>query len=119
MYRDHRSRSRSKCPRGRKDGSPSRSRPNKKSKKQKRARHHSPDYVDSSSHQSSKYSLNSRTAGLEQPKAYSDLPKAYSASYNDHTDRRRKSSQEIGPSRKQMRAPPSSFRGLKQKNSSP
>lgn len=128
MYRDHRSRS--KSPRSRGDSSPlPRSRQSKKSKKQKRARHHSPDYNDSS-HQTSKYNQNSKPPLLDTPKSYADLPKAYSAGFTDHTDRRRSPSpfykydkrarkQEMGSGRKPMRAPPSPYRGLKQKNRSP
>ncbi|XP_005088929.1 cyclin-dependent kinase 13 [Aplysia californica] len=94
LYRDHRSRSKS---RGRDDSPRSRTQQSrsKGSKKQKRSRYHSPDYNNGSSHQKdAKYNPPPKShQATDQPKAYADLPKAYSAGYSskEFGDRRNRS----------------------------
>ncbi|GFR71579.1 cyclin-dependent kinase 12-like [Elysia marginata] len=124
-YRDGRSRS----PRAR-DASPrQRSQHRLKPKKQKRQRNHSPDldYIShSQTHQretsSSKHSWSSKShasadAVKEYPRAYADLPKAYSADIKDNGDRRYRSPSPYGY-KKDKRGSPRSPSNRKHKYSS-
>ena len=100
-YRDGRSRS----PRTRDDSPRQRSQHRQKAKKQKRSRNQSPevDYISHSSQfhnqrDSSKHSWSSKPhvsgasdTAKEYPRAYADLPKAYSADVKDNGDRRYRS----------------------------
>lgn len=116
-YRDGRSRS----PRAR-DGSPrQRSQHRQKLKKQKRARNHSPDVeFISHSHQretsTSKHSWTSKSHGhvsapsdavKEYPRAYADLPKAYSTDIRDNGDRRYRSPSPYGYKKRGLSRSPS------------
>ncbi|RUS81454.1 hypothetical protein EGW08_010794 [Elysia chlorotica] len=97
IYRDGRSRS----PRTHDESPRQRSQHRQKAKKQKRPRHQSPDidYITHSNQRDSsnpKHSWSSKShasveSTKEYPRAYADLPKAYSSDIKDNNDRRYRS----------------------------